>query len=527
MVLLVTVWVIEINWLQSFTLISESGWTVSDYSQAVTFRLSITIMFCLALVMLIPRMLLIPCFLVLLVFTQAAWFYHSYFEQALSWTVIRTLYKEGSESVTLDKAFILPWVLAGSIAFLLVKLGLLYLCHRKPIRWRWRLPIGTLMVGAYIASILVFNFYGNTRLRSLKNWMSFDRVGVAQGYVVTWVGESIYVNNETLLRKALESRKQRDDRIMPIEGRLDLPGHLVLLQVESLDWSVLGLERNGVEITPNLNALRETSMLFQLEAIHRNGSADADFVMLHACAPGPSVVTYKITGYPHEESLPRLTRAAGYPLTFIHGNRGRFYSRIDAFRLMDFERTIFVKEMVRDFDLERQKWGAVPDDEVLMLSADLLDQAETPQVHLIVTYTSHTPFVIMPEDATPMLANDEDNVGVRYLNSIHYTDQAIGDYLARLPEGTTVVIYADHEGGAKYPERIREHGTPELIPGFVYRVGEDLSLRQRSRDMPKAMNATWSLIDLASWVHHWFDPVDTDDPVEVDVSVQGDDVPSP
>ena len=503
--LLIAVWTLEIYWLQSFTLISESGWKAADYSQAVAFRLTITILFCTGLTLLLPRLALVPCFIILLLFTQGAWFYHQYFEQALSWTTIRTLFMEGSDSIKIDKAFIIPAVLTTSTLLLLVKLALLWGTGKWPPRSRPRYAMGTLALSGYIALILLFNAMGNTPLKSMRNWMSFDRVAVAHGYIVTWVGEAIHVNNDTLLKNALAARQVTSDQITPIEGSLDLPGHLVLLQVESLDWHVLGLERQGREITPRLNALREQSMFFKVQAVHKNGSADADFVMLHACHPGNGVVTYKIAGYPHADSLPRIAMQAGLPMTVLHGNKARFYSRIDAFRQMDFQQTIFVKQMIEDYTLEPKKWGAVPDREVMMLSADLLEQAASPQSHLIITYTSHTPFVMLPDTVTPMLDNPGDTVDTRYLNSIHYVDQAIGEYLDRLPKGTTVVIYADHESAAGYPERLRPSGTPEYIPTFVYRVGEDLSQRQVSRDLPEPQSGQWTLIDVAAWVRHWLE----------------------
>lgn len=503
--ILIGVWACELFAFQALTLISESGWTHADYTAAASFRLLIDVLFCGALVLLLPRWLQAIGFVILFLFVQAAGFYHHYFERALSWTTLTTQFTEGAESVVLDKAFILPGLLGASLLLLAIKLALLWGQRRYVLRWRVRLPLGVVFVAAYFAAILVFNSTSNTRLTSLRTWMSFDRVGVAQGYLVTWAGQAIYVNNAALLQGALDAGQQRDDRITPIEGPLDLPGHVVLLQVESLDWHVLGLEHDGREVTPHLNALREASMLFQVQAVHRNWSADADFIMLHRCMVAPGVINYKIAGYPHDDTLPAVARAAGRPMTFLHGNKGRFFNRRDAFDQMDFEELVFLEEMLDTYGQVPKKWGAVPDREVLRLSARLLNEAQTPQSQLVITYTSHTPFVMLPDEADRPFANPDDRVALRYLNSIHYVDLAIGEYLDALPVGTTVVIYADHEGAAGYDARQRVSGDPELIPVLVWRKGEDLSGRQRSAALPEARSGVWSIIDVAAWVRSSFE----------------------
>ena len=503
--MLALLWALELHGFQARTMMPPNHWAPSAYDAASAFRLLLNILFCSTLVLLLPRWMQAVGFVILLLFIQGASFYHHYFERALSWTTLRTQVGEGTATVVIDKAFILPGLLAASLLFLSLKLALLWAVGRFPLRWRTRLAAGLLLAGGYAGSIAIYNQTASTRLVEMRTWMSFDRVGVAHGYLVAWAGEAVYLQDAELHRQALDAAKQRDNRITPIQGPLDLPGHIVLLQVESLDWHVLGLEHGGQEITPRLNALRNQSMLFQVQAIHRNGSADADFVMLHRCMAAPGIINYKIPGYPHDDTLPAAARAAGRPMTFLHGYKGRFFNRRDAFEQMDFERLIFLEDMLEDHALAPKKWGAVPDHEVLMLSARLLNQADSPQSHLVITYTSHTPFVMLPDDASRPFTNPGDAVALRYFNSIRYVDQAVGAYLDALPDGTTVVIYADHESAAGYDARPPVIGEPELIPVIVWRKGDDLSSRQRPAGLHEARSGAWSLIDVAGWVRASFE----------------------
>ena len=339
--------------------------------------------------------------------------------------------------------------------------------------------------------------------------MSFDRVAVAHGYLVSWVGEAIYIDNDTLLQQALDRRNQATDRITPLEGPIDLPGHLVILQVESLDWHVLGLEHQGQPITPFINEMRDRSMLFQVQAWHVNGSADADFVMLHGYPPSRDVINYKIPGYPAEGTLPGIARAAGRPMSFYHGVNARFFNRGPAYNAMDWDQLYFRQRLIDEYKLPTGKWDAVHDETLLQFVADQLQQATEPRTAMVITYTSHTPWVMLDDDAPGPFDNPDDTIELRYFNSIHYTDQAIARFIGQLPEQTTVLIYADHESAAGYEARRLKLGEPELIPVLVYRVGEDLARRQRTRDLPEATSGSWTLVDVAQWVRSWFNPTAT------------------
>lgn len=512
---LALLWAWELDRLQTATLISESGWTHADYDAAVRNRRALTLLFCGAMTLLLPRVALGIGFLLLFVFIQVARFYHGYFGKAMSWTTIRTLYSEGGESVVIDKAFILPAAMLAGAALLLTKLGLLYSSHRLAIRWRRRALPGAALLLAYFSVIIGFNSLSNTPLSGMKRWMSFDRVGVAYGYLVTWVGEVIYIDNATLLQQALEQKQSATDRITPLEGPVDLPGHLVIVQVESLDWSVLGLTHEGTEITPFLNQLRSRSMLFKVRAFHGNGSADADFVMLHGYPPSNDVINYKIPGYPTDDTLPVLSRAAGRPMYFYHGVDGRFFNRGSAYATMGWERVAFREQLVEGPGLPTGKWNAVHDRELLNYVAQEIKQADRPGTYMVITYTSHTPWVMLADHEPRPFDNPNDKVHLRYFNSIRYTDQALKDFIEQLPDQTTVLLYADHESAAGYAGRQIETGEPEYIPVMVYRLGDDLALTQKTRKMAQATDGNWTQVDVAQWVRSWFNglaPVPTSPP---------------
>ena len=121
-----------------------------------------------------------------------------------------------------------------------------------------------------------------------------------------------------------------------LEAQTRPPDHIVVIQVESLGFAVLDHVENGREVTPFLNHLPETSLFYRIRASHRIGSADADFAMLTGKAPSREMITYKIRGYPYDNSLPHLLNRLGYRTSSLHGASGRYYGRRPAFEQMGF-----------------------------------------------------------------------------------------------------------------------------------------------------------------------------------------------
>src|SRR4029078_8074515 len=103
------------------------------------------------------------------------------------------------------------------------------------------------------------------------------RLGLIRGYSEVWAAEAYYLGNREILERAIEERQLKLDRLTPVESSFTPGKRLIVVQAESLDFSALGYKVNGEEVTPFLNRLREQSMFYRIQAIHFNGSADADF----------------------------------------------------------------------------------------------------------------------------------------------------------------------------------------------------------------------------------------------------------
>lgn len=227
--------------------------------------------------------------------------------------------------------------------------------------------------------------------------------------------------------------------------------NLIMLQVESLQQFVINLEVNGQPITPNLNRLVMENVYFD-NFYHQTGlgrTSDAEFLTQTGLMSKPNAVAsfeYK------ENNLTTLAKAfleQNYTTSSFHGFHSDFYNRKEFHKKLGFQISHF-----SDFYKEGDHlgWG-VSDKFFLRKSAkEILGNHTKPFYSFLITLTSHHPFkgkyvVERPID----LSSVKDEVLRDYLSSIHYTDEAIGEFVRTIESSTigtntAIVIYGDHNG---------------------------------------------------------------------------------
>jgi len=346
--------------------------------------------------------------------------------------------------------------------------------------------------------------------RKLRTFGTGDRLGMTYGFVLLWASESVYLNQKQLLREAVAQRDNATERLAGIEPPLALTGDVVLLQVESLDWRVLNHRVGGKPVTPFLNRLADEAMLFKVTAFHTSGTGDADFVMLNAVPPSPTVMTYTLVRYPYADTLPQIARQAGYATAAFHGNSGSFFRRHQSFQRMGFETLWFLEELRDNAGLPLSLWG-VRDDTLLSFALARLAQHSSAatrqgtqrQLQFIITLTSHQPFTYL-EPAERRFLPKADNLLDRYFDSMNFVDRCLEHYIGGLAPGTTVILFGDHRAMVKYSSTAGDDDDAEYVPFIIHRVGERLAAQQASRTLPIAFSGELTILDAASYVHRLF-----------------------
>lgn len=261
--------------------------------------------------------------------------------------------------------------------------------------------------------------------------------------------------------------------------------NLLFIVWESFTEKATHLSKNGVEITPYFNALKNQGIYFS--NIYAAGDrTDKGIVAL--LSGYPSQPTTSIVKTPTKAaSLPSLGKqfkSAGYQTGFYYGGELEFANMKAYLMQGGFDK--FVSQS--DFNSEslNSKWGA-HDGVVMEKVYEDLNKAQTPFFYTWLTLSSHEPYEI-PEPAS-IEGNTEEDL---FLNSLHYTDKVLGEFIKKSAlqpwwKNTIVVIVADH--GHRIPHtnsKLNDFKIPFLLLGGA--------LKQQGREISKVS----SQVDIAA-----------------------------
>lgn len=225
--------------------------------------------------------------------------------------------------------------------------------------------------------------------------------------------------------------------------------NLINIQVESLSTFVVGLVYNGQEVTPNLNGLiRDHSIYFKnyYQMMDKGHTSDAEFVINNSLYPaldGPMYTTYQSN---HYRGLPIVLGDNGYGTYVFHGYDKEFWNRGSAYPNQGFKK-FFNDE---DYKVTEKIGFGLTDKDFFKQNIEYLKQLEQPYYAFMITLTSHVPFELPIEyQDIRLLAQHENTQLGKYLQAIHYTDQALGEFIKELKEAglyedAVISIYGDH-----------------------------------------------------------------------------------
>ena len=239
--------------------------------------------------------------------------------------------------------------------------------------------------------------------------------------------------------------------------------NLIIIQVESLEDFVIGKSINGQEITPNLNKIINQSLYFPniYEQVNEGTSSDCDLMINTSMLPlrrGCTFFRYPNTTY---NSLPKILGSQGYSQISMHPDKGSFWNYANALKGgIDFENFIDYFSFNHDDEIGM----GISDKSYFSQVADKLKDLSTPFYAHTITLTNHGPFDL-PAEMRQLSLDSELNASELggYFESVHYTDDAIGEFLNKLDaegllDNTTIVITGDHTGVHKY----YNHGIESL-----------------------------------------------------------------
>lgn len=282
-------------------------------------------------------------------------------------------------------------------------------------------------------------------------------------YDITDAAEPITPEKQAEIERWLASQPKHQ----PADSVTEKRSNLLIVFAESLESWVLEKKVDGKEITPCLNRLlKEKSTLYApnvLTQVKGGRSIDAQLMICSGLLPlmsgTYSSLYYDNTFYTLQKAMRGLKHSRSYLLTidkvstWNQGAVARSFGTDTIISYHDFKMTeaFGTHKRIGDASFFQQCREKIESGEVWKPGESVYMQ--------FVTYSGHAPFKLPDHLRTITFPASIPEKAADYMTTAHYTDKAIGDfvaYLKTLPQykETIVVIVGDHEGLASYRQEL-------------------------------------------------------------------------
>lgn len=282
-------------------------------------------------------------------------------------------------------------------------------------------------------------------------------------YDITDAAEPITPEKQAEIERWLASQPKHQ----PADSVTEKRSNLLIVFAESLESWVLEKKVDGKEITPCLNGLlKEKSTLYApnvLTQVKGGRSIDAQLMICSGLLPlmsgTYSSLYYDNTFYTLQKAMRGLKHSRSYLLTidkvstWNQGAVARSFGTDTIISYHDFKMTeaFGTHKRIGDASFFQQCREKIERGEVWKPGESVYMQ--------FVTYSGHAPFKLPDHLRTITFPASIPEKAADYMTTAHYTDKAIGDfvaYLKTLPQykETIVVIVGDHEGLASYRQEL-------------------------------------------------------------------------
>lgn len=282
-------------------------------------------------------------------------------------------------------------------------------------------------------------------------------------YDITDAAEPITPEKQAEIERWLASQPKHQ----PADSVTEKRSNLLIVFAESLESWVLEKKVDGNEITPCLNRLlKEKSTLYApnvLTQVKGGRSIDAQLMICSGLLPlmsgTYSSLYYDNTFYTLQKAMRGLKHSRSYLLTidkvstWNQGAVARSFGTDTIISYHDFKMTeaFGTHKRIGDASFFQQCREKIERGEVWKPGESVYMQ--------FVTYSGHAPFKLPDHLRTITFPASIPEKAADYMTTAHYTDKAIGDfvaYLKTLPQykETIVVIVGDHEGLASYRQEL-------------------------------------------------------------------------
>ncbi|KRL08076.1 LTA synthase family protein [Schleiferilactobacillus perolens] len=230
--------------------------------------------------------------------------------------------------------------------------------------------------------------------------------------------------------------------------------NIIVIHLESFQQFLIDFKWDGQEVTPNLNKIyHDNNTLSFSNFFHQVGTgktADAEMMMensLFGLPEGPAMVQYGTTNT--FQAAPAILDQKGYTTAAFHGDVPSFWNRENTYKSWGYD-FFFSTNYLPKKASYMENYG-MKDKIFMMESANYLQRLPQPFYAKLITVTNHYPYPLDKANQTIPKTDTGDNTVDGYVQTAHYLDQSIGEFMAWLKDSgmeknTMVVFYGDHYG---------------------------------------------------------------------------------
>lgn len=253
--------------------------------------------------------------------------------------------------------------------------------------------------------------------------------------------------------------------------------NVIVIHAESIQNFTMNTTFNGEEVTPNLNRLASEGLYFSnFYAQESVGtSSDSEFTFLTSLMPATSgTVAVSYWDRDYSTSLKKL-KEMGYYNFSMHANNGTFWNRNMIHPKYGYDKFYYY---TKDYEIDEVLGMGLSDKSFFRQSVPKIKEINQNNQNFygtMIMLTNHTPFAAASNvdfDVDYKYAKVDEITGEEisvsapfmegttlgdYFKTVHYADEAIGEFIDELDEAglldnTVIVIYGDHDAKIKKSE---------------------------------------------------------------------------
>lgn len=257
-------------------------------------------------------------------------------------------------------------------------------------------------------------------LKSVKKWLSKNKVPANVQYTGAAKGKNVFV-----------------------------------IHLESFQQFLIDFKYEGKEVTPNLNKIYHASDTLSFDnffnQVGQGKTSDAELMLensLYGIAEGSVMSNYGSSN--SFEAVPSILDGQGYSTAAFHGDKGSFWNRDNTYKQWGYQ--YWISKSYYDTKDDYEIGYGLKDKIFFQQSAKYIEQLPQPFYAKMITLTNHYPYPLDKQNVTDIPKTDTGDKTVDgYLQTAHYLDQSIGEFMAwlkktGLDKNSLVMFYGDHYG---------------------------------------------------------------------------------